>query len=64
MKDVTGSPASSTRARRSLGDGRQLDVVKLFWNADELTDRLRAIGWSFDIRLVADVFMYGVGAPA
>ena len=51
-------------ARRSLGDGRELDVVKLFWNADELTDRLRAIGWSFDIRLVGDVFMYGVGAPA
>jgi hypothetical protein len=50
-------------ARRSLGDGRALDVIKLFWNADELAARLHAIGWSFDIRLVGDVFMYGVGAP-
>ncbi len=31
--------------------------------ADELRDRLRAIGWKFDIRLVGDVFMYGVGTP-
>jgi demethylmenaquinone methyltransferase/2-methoxy-6-polyprenyl-1,4-benzoquinol methylase len=50
-------------ARRELADGRRLDVIKLFWNADELGARLRAIGWTFDIRQVGDVFMYGVGTP-
>ena len=50
-------------ARRALADGRELESIKLFWNADELAARLRAIGWTFDIRLVGDVFMYGVGTP-
>jgi demethylmenaquinone methyltransferase/2-methoxy-6-polyprenyl-1,4-benzoquinol methylase len=60
VRVVDGMPL----ARRALGDGQELDVIKLFWNADELTTRLRAIGWAFDIRLVGDVFMYGVGTPS
>jgi hypothetical protein len=30
---------------------------------DELRAHLRAIGWTFDIRLVGEVFMYGAGTP-
>jgi len=50
-------------ARRTLGDGREFDVIKLFWNPDELTARLHTIGWRFNIRRVLDVFMCGVGRP-
>lgn len=48
-------------ARRTLRDGRQFDVVKVFWSPDELTDRLRAVGWTFDVRRFDDTFMYGTG---
>ena len=50
-------------ARRTLGDGREFDVIKLFWNPDELIARLQPLGWDFDIRRVQDTFMYGVGTP-
>jgi len=48
-------------ARRTLGDGRAFDVIKLFWNPDELTARLQRLGWNFVIRPVHDTLMYGVG---
>jgi SAM-dependent methyltransferase len=50
-------------ARRTLQDGRQFEVIKLFWNPDDLTARLRSLGWTFHIRRVRDTFMYGVGTP-
>lgn len=57
VRIVAGVPL----ARRALADGRRLDVVKLFWAPDELEARLRSLGWSFSIRGVHDIFMYGVG---
>jgi SAM-dependent methyltransferase len=50
-------------ARRTLGDGREFDVIKLFWNPDELAVRLRALGWNFVIRRLHDTLMYAVGTP-
>jgi hypothetical protein len=49
-------------AGRPLADGRTLDVIKLFWNPDDLAARLRALGWTFRIRRVHDIFIYGVGS--
>jgi 2-polyprenyl-3-methyl-5-hydroxy-6-metoxy-1,4-benzoquinol methylase len=57
VRIVEGVPV----ARRALTDGRTLDVIKLFWKPDDLNARLRALGWSFSIRRVHDIFMYGVG---
>jgi 2-polyprenyl-3-methyl-5-hydroxy-6-metoxy-1,4-benzoquinol methylase len=57
VRTVEGVPL----ARRALADGRTLDVIKLFWKPDDLDARLRALGWSFSIRRVHDIFMYGVG---
>ena len=51
-------------ARRTSHDGREFEVVKLFWIPDDLTTRLHTIGWRFDIRRVHDTFMCGVGAPS
>jgi demethylmenaquinone methyltransferase/2-methoxy-6-polyprenyl-1,4-benzoquinol methylase len=50
-------------ARRTLHDGRQFDVIKLFWNPDDLTAHLRALDWAFHIRRIDDTCMYGVGTP-
>jgi demethylmenaquinone methyltransferase/2-methoxy-6-polyprenyl-1,4-benzoquinol methylase len=33
-------------ARRALADGSEYDIVKVFYSADELTDRLTALGWT------------------
>jgi hypothetical protein len=33
-----------------LRDGTTYDVVKVFWNADELVARLAALGWVANIR--------------
>ena len=48
-------------ARRTLGDGREFDVIKLFWRPHELTARLHSLGWAFSIQRVFDAFMFGVG---
>jgi demethylmenaquinone methyltransferase/2-methoxy-6-polyprenyl-1,4-benzoquinol methylase len=48
-------------ARRTLGDGRKFDVVKVFWNPDELAPRLRALDWDFTIERVGADMLLGVG---
>jgi demethylmenaquinone methyltransferase/2-methoxy-6-polyprenyl-1,4-benzoquinol methylase len=50
-------------ARRTLGDGRQFDIVKHYWDMTELTARLDSIGWSVTIRPVGETFMFGGGRP-
>jgi hypothetical protein len=46
-----------------LQDGREFDVIKLFWNPDELVARLRLLDWTFHVRRIDDTYMYGVGTP-
>jgi SAM-dependent methyltransferase len=57
VRTIDGVPL----ARRRLTDGREFDVIKLFWNPDDLAARLDTLGWTFDIRRVLDTFIYGVG---
>jgi demethylmenaquinone methyltransferase/2-methoxy-6-polyprenyl-1,4-benzoquinol methylase len=47
-------------ARRTLRDGRVYRVVKVFWHPDELAARLRALGWTADIRRLGDTSLYGI----
>jgi demethylmenaquinone methyltransferase/2-methoxy-6-polyprenyl-1,4-benzoquinol methylase len=51
-------------ARRTLTDGRQFDVVKVFWNAEQLATALRGLDWDVTIRHVGGGLMYGVGGDA
>lgn len=46
---------------RTLTDGRQFEIVKVFWQPAELEERLRSCGWDMDARRVGETFMYGVG---
>jgi len=59
LRTVDGVPL----ARRTLEDGRAFDVIKVFWNPDDLAARLDALGWTFRIQRVDDTFMYAVGEP-
>jgi demethylmenaquinone methyltransferase/2-methoxy-6-polyprenyl-1,4-benzoquinol methylase len=51
-------------ARRTLGDGREFDVVKVFWNPDDLAVRLRALDWDVEIRRVGTTALSGVATVA
>jgi hypothetical protein len=48
-------------ARRTLTDGRQFDIVKVFWDPDRLRELLRQLGWEFTISVRDDATMIGVG---
>jgi len=55
LVDIDGVPV----ARRTLSDGRTYRVVKVFWSPEELQTRVRALGWTTDIRRLGDTFLYG-----
>lgn len=48
-------------APRTLRDGRQFDVVKVYWDPTELQDRLSSLGWQVAVRRVGGTFLYGSG---
>jgi demethylmenaquinone methyltransferase/2-methoxy-6-polyprenyl-1,4-benzoquinol methylase len=54
---ISGVPA----ALRTLSDGRQFEIVKVFWRPEDLEERLRSSGWDIDVRRVGETFLYGVG---
>jgi hypothetical protein len=51
-------------ARRRLSDGREFDVVKVFWNPEELGGELRSLDWEVTIRRIGEGVFYGVGVDA
>jgi SAM-dependent methyltransferase len=58
VRSVEGIPA----AVRRLSDGREFEIVKVFWRPDDLEDRLRTCGWDIDVRRVGENYLYGVGS--
>jgi SAM-dependent methyltransferase len=48
-------------ARRRLGDGREFDIVKVFWEPQELAAKLRDLGWDVSVRRLGDSYLYGAG---
>jgi SAM-dependent methyltransferase len=51
-------------AARTLRDGRTFDVVKVFWDPDELAARLRTLGWDVFIARVEPSSFYGIAVDA
>jgi SAM-dependent methyltransferase len=41
-------------ARRRLSDGREFDIVKRFWEPEELEREVAAVGWRLSIRTTAN----------
>lgn len=55
--DREGTPC----VRRPLRDGSEYEIVKVFWNTEELENRLRDLGWEMNVRPVHDMFLVGSG---
>jgi SAM-dependent methyltransferase len=51
----------ATVLRRRLNDGREFQIYKVFYDAADLTERLRKLGWHFDIRQTDHYFLHGSG---
>ncbi len=59
---VTGDP-SATRTRRRLQNGREFDIVKIFYPPDDLERQLSALGWRGRVQVTANFFLYGELKP-
>jgi demethylmenaquinone methyltransferase/2-methoxy-6-polyprenyl-1,4-benzoquinol methylase len=55
------SDQKGERARRTLEDGRQFDIVKVFHEPPELERRLRSMGMGASVGSTPDFFLYGTG---
>jgi demethylmenaquinone methyltransferase/2-methoxy-6-polyprenyl-1,4-benzoquinol methylase len=51
----------STTVLRRLDDGREYRIVKVFYRAQELTERLAGLGWRITIRETERYFLCGSG---
>jgi demethylmenaquinone methyltransferase/2-methoxy-6-polyprenyl-1,4-benzoquinol methylase len=54
-------PPGATVLNRRLNDGREFQIYKVFYHPQELGERLRELGWRFDIRQTDHYFIYGSG---
>ena len=54
----------SPLVERRLRDGRRFEIVKRFYDRDELVHQLAGLGWSADVRLSADGFIIGSARPS
>jgi demethylmenaquinone methyltransferase/2-methoxy-6-polyprenyl-1,4-benzoquinol methylase len=46
-------------SRRELDDGRAFDIVKRYWTAHGLAERLAPLGWAADLRQTDRFFLHG-----
>lgn len=60
-KDHQLPQPGDTMATRQLNDGREFEIVKVFYQPDELMARLARIGWKIDVRTTANYFLFGSG---
>jgi demethylmenaquinone methyltransferase/2-methoxy-6-polyprenyl-1,4-benzoquinol methylase len=49
---------------RRLNDGREFRVVKIFYDAEELQEKLADLGWSADVRRTPNFFLFGTATRA
>ena len=54
-------PAASRLTRR-LNDGREYEIVKVFYEPRALAERLAALGWRADVQATGSFFLYGTAA--
>ncbi len=48
---------------RKLNDGRTYQIVKVFYDPEELSLRLERLGWQAQVRQTGHYFLYGRAAP-
>lgn len=50
--------------RRHLTDGREYTIVKVFYEPDELRDRLAVLGWRAEVTTTGREFFLAIASPA
>lgn len=50
--------------RRQLNDGREFEIVKMFYEPAELAERLQPLGWQCDFTRTDTYFLYGLAQRA
>ena len=50
-------------ARRRLNDGREFDIVKVYYEPASLEQRLRGLGWTGRVGASGKHFVYGMVEP-
>jgi demethylmenaquinone methyltransferase/2-methoxy-6-polyprenyl-1,4-benzoquinol methylase len=50
-------------ARRTLSDGTEFDIVKVFWRPERLQQALQDQGWQAEVHPVGDGLLTGVARP-
>ncbi len=50
---------ASTNAKRNLKDGREFEIVKLFYEPKSLSQCLQALGWQANVNQTQSFFLYG-----
>ena len=58
-----GALDDSGVVRRRLNDGREFDIVKVFYEPADLERRLAALGWQRRVRASGRHFLYGAMQP-
>lgn len=62
-REHSSEPDGHTTLRR-LSDGREFQIVKIFYDPDELSSRLRDMGWDIQVRTTENHILYGAGTLA
>lgn len=52
-----------TMSRRKLNSGQEFCVVKVFYEPDALTAKLKDFGWKASVSATTNYFLYGSGKP-
>lgn len=53
-------PTDAGIERRKLNDGREFEIVKVFYQPEPLQQRLASLGWRANVRTSGDYFVYGI----
>jgi len=58
--EAAGQP-ENLLSQRELNDGRQFEIIKIFYQPTELQQRLHALGWHVTVERTTQHFLYGFG---
>ena len=61
-RDHTLGAETDVRTLRRLNDGREFEIVKLFYRPEDLGARLSALGWDVQVEGTPRFFLYGEGS--
>ncbi|HUQ40768.1 MAG TPA: class I SAM-dependent methyltransferase [Acidimicrobiales bacterium] len=56
-------PTDPVQVRSDVSSGDEYRIVKVYWEPDELTERLATMGWSADITTTGRHFVAGTARP-